>query len=75
MPYSIDNLHKMANDLGIKKCWYHTGEFPHYDIPLKKLEEVKSKCKIVSKREILRIILEKSNEIGYRPRLESESSC
>ena len=23
LPYSLDNLHKMTYDLGIKRCWFH----------------------------------------------------
>jgi len=55
-PYSIDNLHRMADDLEIKRCWYHVGKFPHYDIPKKRLEEISSKCEIVSSKEIVKII-------------------
>jgi len=55
-PYSIDNLHQMADDLEIKRCWYHVGKFPHYDIPKRRLEEISSKCEIVSSKEIIKII-------------------
>ena len=30
IPYSVQNLHRMAEDLGIRKCWFHKN---HYDIP------------------------------------------
>ena len=53
LPYSIDNLHKMAKDLDIKKCWFHKN---HYDIPKRRLEEIKNKCTVVSPKEIVRII-------------------
>lgn len=34
VPYSVENLHKMAQDLGIKKHWFHSkGIRSHYDIP------------------------------------------
>jgi len=23
IPYSIENLHKMAKELNIKRCWFH----------------------------------------------------
>jgi len=46
----------MADDLEIKRCWYHVGKFPHYDIPKKRLEEISSKCEIVSSKEIVKII-------------------
>lgn len=55
-PYSIENLHLMASDLGIKRCWYHSKPYPHYDIPKKKIEEIKTKTKVVSPREIIKII-------------------
>lgn len=53
VPYSIDNLHKMANELGIKKCWFHKN---HYDIPKKRIDEIEKKCKIVSSKNIVEII-------------------
>ncbi len=56
VPYSIENLHLMAKDLGIKKCWFHKN---HYDIPKKRIDEISSKCEIVSPREILSIIKNK----------------
>jgi hypothetical protein len=39
-PYSIVNLHKMAEDLKIKKCWFHNT---HYDIPKKRIQEIQKK--------------------------------
>lgn len=53
LPYSIKNLHQMAEDLGIKRCWYHPGKFPHYDIPKRRVEEIKRKCLVRSSKEIL----------------------
>lgn len=52
-PYSIINLHVMAYVLGIKYCWFHRN---HYDIPKNRIEEIKSKCIIVSSKEIVKII-------------------
>ena len=52
-PYSIENLHKMAEDLKIKRCWFHKN---HYDIPKRRIEEIHEKCKVVSVKEILSII-------------------
>ena len=57
VPYSIDNLHIMAQDLNIKKCWAHfSGKFKHYDIPKRRVAEIQAKCIIISTREIVRII-------------------
>lgn len=53
VPYTIENLHKMADDLGIKKCWFHTD---HYDIPKSRVNEITNLCEIVSSKEIVRII-------------------
>lgn len=52
-PYSIDNLHSMAEDLNIKKCWFHNN---HYDIPLRRIDEIKSLVSVVSSKEIVNII-------------------
>jgi len=43
----------MADRLNIKRCWFHKN---HYDIPKRRIEEIKSKCKIVSSQEIVGII-------------------
>jgi len=53
VPYSIENLHKMAEDLNIKRCWFHKN---HYDIPKRRIQEIQSKCQVVAGREILAII-------------------
>lgn len=53
LPYSVENLHLMAEQLGIKRCWFH-GD--HYDIPKKKLTEIENRCTMVSSKEIVRII-------------------
>lgn len=54
-PYSIENLHRMAKDLNIKKCWFHKD---HYDIPKTRIEEITAKCTVVSSKEIVRIVNE-----------------
>ena len=57
LPYSVENLHAMAADLGIKRCWWHSGaSYAHYDIPKRRIAEIKSKCTVVTGREILRIV-------------------
>lgn len=52
-PYSIANLHLMAKNLGINKCWFHKN---HYDIPKKRIEQIMKRCKVVDSREIVDII-------------------
>lgn len=56
VPFSVENLHKMAKKLKIKRHWYHKGRWPHYDIPKKRIEEIQTKCTIISSKEILNII-------------------
>lgn len=53
LPYSIDNLHTMADKLGIKRCWFHKN---HYDIPVRRRQEIESKCIIISTKALARII-------------------
>ena len=56
IPYSVENLHKMADDLGIHRCWYHSGRHPHYDIPKRRVSEITARCEVVSPAEILKIV-------------------
>jgi hypothetical protein len=57
-PYSIENLHRMANELNISRDWFHEGKdgLSHYDMPVRRIEEITRKCKVVSSGEIVRII-------------------
>lgn len=55
-PYSIEGLHKMAEALNIKRCWFHNTKHPHYDVPKRRIAEIQAMCEVVSAREILRII-------------------
>lgn len=57
IPYSKENLHIMAKNLNIKKCWFHKN---HYDIPIKRINEITEKCIIITTKQIVEII--KSNE-------------
>lgn len=59
VPYSIENLHKMAAELGIGRHWFHArARHPHYDTPKRRIAEITAKCTVVSSREILAIITE-----------------
>jgi hypothetical protein len=56
LPYSRENLHRMAQMLGIKRCWFHSStKYPHYDIPKRRVAEIAAKCLIVEARTILAI--------------------
>jgi hypothetical protein len=56
VPYSVENLHRMAEQLGIKRCWFHAGRLAHYDIPKLRQAEIAGRTEVVSPREVLRII-------------------
>jgi hypothetical protein len=53
IPYNISNLHKMAEELNIKRCWFHKD---HYDIPKRRIEEIEKSCHVVSPTLIVEII-------------------
>ena len=55
-PYNRDNLHRMAEMLNIKRCWFHAKPYPHYDIPKRRIEEIKLKTEVVSSKKIIEII-------------------
>lgn len=53
LPYSTENLHVMAKNLNIKRCWFHRD---HYDIPKKRIAEIEAHCTIVDSKTLLKII-------------------
>lgn len=53
LPYSVENLHALAEQLGIKRCWFHRD---HYDIPKRRIPEIEALCRIVSSKDIVKII-------------------
>lgn len=58
-PFSIENLHIMADDLKIGRHFFeysNHGRLPHYDIPANRIPEIMSKCVIVPKNQIVMII-------------------
>jgi hypothetical protein len=60
----------MAADLGIKRCWFHSSsKYPHYDMPKLRIDEITSKCEVVSTKEILKIIKK-----GLKNEAEHQSS-
>lgn len=59
-PYSIKNLHEAAAQLGIKRCWFHSGKYPHYDIPKRRISEIMGKCTVIPTKEVYRIITDDS---------------
>jgi hypothetical protein len=55
-PYSVENLHVLAKELGIGRGWFHEGRLPHYDIPKKRVDEISDMCMKVNSRTIVNII-------------------
>jgi hypothetical protein len=53
LPYSIENLHEMARQLGIKRCWFHED---HYDIPLRRIKEIENRCTVVPSKWIVLLV-------------------
>ena len=57
VPYTEENLHEMARDLEIPKCWFHSrASYMHYDMPSRRIAEITAKCELVSSRVILSIV-------------------
>jgi len=54
-PYSLENLHLMAQRLGLKRRWFHRD---HYDIPVKRRAEIENLCIRLTARDIVRICRE-----------------
>jgi len=63
IPYSVENLHKMAKEIKLGKWWYHKSknELNHYDIPKRRIKEITAMCVVVSSREIIKIIKGEAN--------------
>lgn len=55
--YSVENLHRMAETLEIKRHWFHKDTKPHYDIPKRRIEEISKKCVKISSSQIVTIIV------------------
>lgn len=53
VPYSVENLHLMAADLGIGRHWFHKN---HYDIPKRRIDEIEARCERVSSKDIVKAI-------------------
>jgi hypothetical protein len=53
LPYSISDLHWMADRLKIGRHFFHRD---HYDIPKRRVAEIMAKCTVVNSRQIVLII-------------------
>jgi hypothetical protein len=61
LPYSMTNLHQMAEELGIGRHFFHRD---HYDVPARRRDEIEAKCQTVRAREVLKIIGGKRKKRG-----------
>lgn len=69
IPYSVENLHRMAEELGIKRHWFHSNtKHKHYDIPKRMVKQILSdpRVTVISPRDILKIIAGETNERIFR---------
>lgn len=70
LPYNIKNLHKMAKNLNIHRCWFHNGKNnQHYDIPKKRIEEIHGKTLVASPKTLLKLMkgkILKKKDISYK---------
>jgi hypothetical protein len=53
VPYSVENLHRMAEQLDLKRGWFHKD---HYDMPKQRIAELTARCVLVRPLTILHII-------------------
>lgn len=58
VPYTEENLHAMAEDLDIHRCWF---DGDHYDIPKRRVDEIQGQAEVVSPKEIVQLL--KSNDV------------
>lgn len=64
---SLDELHRFAEQMGIKRCWFEGTRkgHPHYDAPNWAKVAVRANSQFVTKRQVLKIskeMLEKSRQ-------------
>lgn len=69
VPYSVENLHAMARQLDLKRCWYHPGKHAHYDIPKAREAEIVARCIVVSPKEIVRTIEAANSDLFARAKV------
>lgn len=58
IPYTIENLHQMADELGIKRGWFHRSRLTglwHYDMPKRRVKEIMARCHVVPSAMIILI--------------------
>lgn len=50
----LQDLHDFAASVGIKRCWFHPGRHPHYDLPRRMRGQPLAGAITVTSKEIVR---------------------
>ena len=65
---SLEELHEMADKIGVKRKWFQPKSFPHYDVcKSKKILAVENGAKIISPDEFVQVMKR------YREKVKNES--
>ena len=54
----------MAEDLQIRRCWFHAGRLAHYDVPKRRQAQIALRTLRVTSRALLGVILKGTLEVG-----------
>lgn len=59
-----DELHKFAQSIDLKRCWYRARSFPHYDLNTRVTEAtvMKAGAALVAQRDLVSIIRRRRKE-------------
>lgn len=72
---SVDELHAMADQLGLRRSWFQNGSFAHYDIvPTKRAIALKLGAREAPARAILFLNYDYANRRKVRPCAECAKS-
>jgi hypothetical protein len=65
--YSLDELHEFAAKIGMPITWFQDKKKPHYDLfGRKKGAAIKAGAKVISTKEIVKLIKESEEEVWLR---------
>jgi hypothetical protein len=65
----------MARELGIHRGWFHGGRHPHYDIPKRRIREIMARCRVVSSRDILKILMKARDRFPKGVKVRIKHDC
>lgn len=65
---SLDELHAMAQAIGMRREWFQPRSFPHYDVSLSRRERaIKLGACEVGRRELVRVMRRYRNDKNQAP--------